>query len=38
MSSEEVFIFVFGLIVTAICIGPYMVLAFYEFNQSKDKE
>jgi hypothetical protein len=33
MRSEDIFLFVFGIFVTAICIGPYIALALFESEQ-----
>lgn len=38
MSNQEIFIFVFGLIVTLICLGPYLLLAVVDFDGKDEKE
>lgn len=38
MSNQEIFIFVFGVFVTMICLGPYLLLAVVDFEGKDDKK
>jgi len=36
MSGQEVFVFAFGVFVTLICIGPFLIIPFMEDDEEKD--